>query len=101
MAGTSLLAATAPHPTTSAATTLILPRNFDYLEHPLGYDYARGVMAHPDCPCQPKFTFLWNRRCMHGVEDRVVNHWGDYQVRRACRRDHCERCRAQVIRNAN
>jgi hypothetical protein len=23
---------------------------FDYLTHPLFYDYARGVMAHPDCP---------------------------------------------------
>jgi hypothetical protein len=25
-------------------------RKFDYLQHPLFYDYARGVMAHPECP---------------------------------------------------
>jgi hypothetical protein len=24
--------------------------NFDYLTHPLFFDYARGVLAHPQCP---------------------------------------------------
>jgi hypothetical protein len=24
--------------------------NFDYLTHPLLFDYARGVLAHPQCP---------------------------------------------------
>jgi hypothetical protein len=24
--------------------------SFDYLQHPLFFDYARGVMAHPECP---------------------------------------------------
>jgi hypothetical protein len=27
---------------------------YDYLTHPLFYDYARGVMAHPDCPDEVK-----------------------------------------------
>jgi hypothetical protein len=25
---------------------------YDYLRHPLFYDYARGVLAHPDCPAE-------------------------------------------------
>jgi hypothetical protein len=51
--------------------------NFDYLKHPLFYDYARGVMAHPDCPNylqgNPQLLAEFPPKPLPGLVDGI--HW--------------------------
>jgi hypothetical protein len=51
--------------------------NFNYLKHPLFYDYARGVMAHPDGPSylqdDPELLAEFPPKPLPGLVDGI--HW--------------------------